>query len=276
MRVVATLTTRPNYHSGLKETLNSLTSQFDEVYLGLPYYSIKKEKYKDFSHPKVTVVRLEEDIGPSSKILGALMKEERSKNTLIVSVDDDYNYNPNLRNFFEEERKKDIKSGLTRVLSQSGVYIKYWNFNILGMNGGWHDKNYFFDLYSYKDLTTIAGYAGVAYPSEIFPETQNFIDFITKFKNDSILYRNDDVLISAYISKLNIKKVRVANTIKEIGKNNKDIEEFICPSPNEIFNCCYKLKEYLQKNNSFKYYSLTGLDAIIFIIFIIFIFYFFY
>ena len=122
MRVVATLTTRNNYHKGLRKTLDSLTSQFDEVYLGLPYKNLKGEEYKDFSHPKVTVVRLEEDIGSASKLLGGLLKEERDPNTLIVSVDDDHNYNQSLRKMFEE-RKEDIKKGLTRVFSQAGFIL---------------------------------------------------------------------------------------------------------------------------------------------------------
>lgn len=92
MRIVATLSTRFNYHKGLRDNLDSLTKQFDEIYLGLPYYDLKGNKYEDFSHPNVTIVRLEEDIGPASKLLGALLKEERTKDTLIVSADDDYIY----------------------------------------------------------------------------------------------------------------------------------------------------------------------------------------
>lgn len=104
MRVVATLTTRPDYHKGLKETLESLTSQFDDVYLGLPEISRDSKKYPPFSHPKVKVVKLAEDIGPASKILAGIIMEKNNKDTLIVSVDDDHCYNQNLRTKFEKER----------------------------------------------------------------------------------------------------------------------------------------------------------------------------
>jgi len=144
MRVVATLTTRDKYHDGLRKTLNSLISQFDEVYLGLPEKSIKGNYYEPFSHEGVTVVKLEEDIGPSSKLLAGMMMEKNSKDTLIVSVDDDYTYNQNLRKLFENERLKDIKNNKCRVLSQSGTYIKYWNVGVLGLNGGWHNNKFFF------------------------------------------------------------------------------------------------------------------------------------
>ena len=208
MRVVATLTTRPVYHRCLKENLDSLLNQFDDVYLGLPKISSKGIEYPEFSYKNVKVVHLEEDLGPSCKLLGALLSEERDKNTLIVSVDDDYKYNENLRIFFEREREKDLKKGSDRVIAQAGIYIKYWNFGFLGLNGGWHDnRNYFFDPNEYQQLTTIAGYAGVAYPANIFPDTNNYIDFIKKYNKDKILFRNDDVLISAYISNLGIKKI---------------------------------------------------------------------
>lgn len=270
MRVVATLTTRSEYHPGLRKTLDSLTKQFDDVYLGLPEKSIKGEIYQPFSHKGVTVVKLKEDIGPSTKLLAGLLMEGRSKNTLIVSVDDDYTYNQNLRKLFEEERLKDIKNNKCRVFSQSGFYIKYWDLSYLGYNGGWHDKSYFFDLSTNPSLTTIAGYAGVAYPAEIFTTVEDYKNFILKYKSDKILFRNDDILISAYISKLNVERVLVNNTIKNLGELNKpDGFNIISPYPTEIYENCYKLKDYLKKTNKFKYYSLTGLDAIIILLSII-------
>ena len=263
MRVVATLTTRPKYHSGLKETLDSLLEQFDDVYLGLPKISKNGIKYPKFSHKGVKIVHLEEDLGPASKILGALISEERNKNTLIVSVDDDYKYNKNLRKFFEKEREKDLKKGINRVLSQSGVFIKYWNFGHLGLNGGWHDRDYFFDLNKYQKLTTIAGYAGVSYPSNIFPDTKDYIYFIKKYYNDKILFLNDDVLISGYLAKLGIERYRISNSIKDLGKNNKsEGDEMLSPPLEEIFEACYKIKDLFQNNNPTKYFSPVILDGI--------------
>lgn len=268
MRVVATLTTRPDYHSGLGKTLDSLTSQFDEVYLGLPYKSLKGIEYPEFSHPKVTIVRLEEDIGPASKLLAGLIKEKRDKDTLIVSVDDDHTYNQNLRNLFQKEREEDIKNNIDRVLTQAGVYIKYWNFGTYGLNGVGHNRDYTFDYKSNPELTTIAGVCGVAYPANIFKETSDYINFIKKYKNDKTLFRNDDVLISAYISKLGIKKVRLKKTIEDFGvENNDKNKEIISPSLDEIYNSCYKLKDNFKKDN-FKIYSLVIIDLIFLIVFI--------
>lgn len=261
MRVVATLTTRNNYHEGLSKTLDSLIPQFDTVYLGLPYKNLKGETYEDFSYPGVTVVRIKEDIGPASKLLAALKMEKRDKNTLIVSVDDDHSYNYNLRKTFEKEREKDINNKVDRVFTKAGMYIKYWNFGTLGVNGADINNDYTFDFRDKKLLTTLAGVCGVAYPANIFKKTEDYIDFIKKFKKDEKLFRNDDVLISAYINKLGYKIYKI-NDKENFGILNKDEkEEKISPSVEEIYNQCYKLKKYFNKD--FKYYTITYLELIL-------------
>lgn len=273
MRVVATLTTRPNYHKCLKKNLDSLTKQFDEVYLGLPETSSKGVKYPDFSHDNVTIVKLDKDIGPCCKLLGALIKEERSKDTLIVSVDDDFIYPENLRNIFENHRKKDIKNNLNRVLTFSGTYIKYWNFGCLtnylclGLNGGWHDKDYFFDYKKEKKITTIAGGSGCAYPASIFGKTEEFINFCeNSFLKHEKLFFNDDIVISAYLANNNIDRIRLNYQHLNFNHSNEDINEKLSPSPSEIFNCSKSLKKYFLKNNPSKYYSPVLLDIIVAVI----------
>ena len=279
MRVVATLTTRPKYHDHLKENLDSLTCQFDEVYLGLPYESHKGEKYLEFNHPKVTVVRLEKDIGPCCKLLGALIKEERNPNTLIVSIDDDYIYRKDLRNIFEKKRQEDIDKGLDRVMSFSGLYMKYWNFGNYGFNGGWHDRDYFYDWNQEKELTTICGYCGCAYPSNIFKDVNDYINFSNKaFGKNNRNFYNDDVVISAYLSFLEVKKVRIEAPDNYIGKvNNDNIGEELSPNQMELYNTIYSLRDYFQKNNP-KKYTIVIMDLIFTIVIILslFIIYYFY
>jgi len=269
MRVVATLTTRANYHKGLRETLDSLVNQFDKVYLGLPYVSRKGEKYEDFYHPGVTIVRLEEDIGSSSKLLAGLIMEKRSKDTLIVSVDDDHTYNKNLRSHFEKERERDLKSGLTRVFTQSGIYVKYWNLGKFGTNGVGHNWDQTRDLSKNPELSTIAGVCGVAYPSDIFPETEDYINFIKQYLNDNILFRNDDVLISAYLAKLGVKRVKTRKTMENFGVENKPKgNEIISPNRAEIMEACKKLKKFFIKDK-YKFYTLCDLEMYLIIILLI-------
>ena len=54
-----------------------MTSQFDEVYLGIPYESHKGIKYPDISYKGVKIVRLEKDIGSCSKLLGGFIKRKK-------------------------------------------------------------------------------------------------------------------------------------------------------------------------------------------------------
>lgn len=265
MRVVATLTTRPEIKDFFKDNLESLTSQFDEVYLGIPYESHKGIKYPDISYEGVTIVRLEKDIGPCSKLLGALIKEKRDPNTLIVSVDDDYIYNKKLRSVFEKKRENDIKNNKDRVFTFSGLYMKYWNYGTYGLNGGWHNKNYFFDFNNEKKLTTIAGYCGCAYPANIFKETEHFINFAEEcFKKNDKLFYNDDVVISAYLSRLNIERIRISMINNDIGRNNKMTSDELAPSEKELYETIYSLKEDFQNNNP-KKYTVVLLDIIIFL-----------
>ncbi len=152
----------------------------------------------------------------------------------------------------------------------SGVYMKYWNFGTWGLNGGWHDKDYFFDLNEEKKITTIAGYCGCAYPANIFTDTQDYINFIKELsKNHKNLTFNDDVLISAYLSKLNIEKIRIPIKNNTIGESCKeDGEEVLSPDPLELYDTIYSLKDYFIKNNP-KKYTLVFLDIVIFIFFIL-------
>jgi hypothetical protein len=269
MRVVATLTTRAKIHDCLKENLDSLTCQFDEVYLGLPYESHKGEKYPEFEHPKVTIVKLDEDIGPCCKLLGALIKEKRDPNTLIVSVDDDYIYRKDLRSIFEKKRQEDIDKGVNRVMSFSGVYMKYWNFGMYGLNGGWHDNDLFIDWNKEKKLTTIAGYCGCAYPANIFKDVNDYIDFSKKaFEKHDRNFYNDDVVISAYLSFLEVEKVRIEAPENILKGNNNNIGEKLSPEIKELYSTIYSLRDYLEKNNP-KKYTLVIIDLIFIIVIIL-------
>lgn len=273
MRTVATLTTRPGYHDGLRKNLDSLVEQFDAVYLGLPSKSLKGVEYEPFYHPGVTVVKLEEDIGPASKLLGAMIMEERKNDTLIVSVDDDYIYRKDLRDIFESARENDLKDNKHRVMTFSGVYMKYWNFGTWGLNGGWHDKEYFYDWNGEKKLTTIAGYCGCAYPANLLGNTEEYVRFVKENskKHERLIY-NDDVLISAYLATKNIERVRISLPEQKIGELCKgDKEEVLSPNPRELYDTIYSLREYFEKNNP-KKYTLVWLDVFILVSIIIIIF----
>eukprot|EP00755_Sulcionema_specki_P033796 Sspe_Gene.101549::Locus_76136_Transcript_1_1_Confidence_1.000_Length_2470::g.101549::m.101549 len=101
-RIVVSLTTTPQRVFHLHPTLDSLLAQImrpDVIYLNLPYYSRRfKKEYEvpDYLHDysKVVVNRCE-DYGPATKLIPVLDKET-DPDTLIITVDDEYRYPPQM------------------------------------------------------------------------------------------------------------------------------------------------------------------------------------
>lgn len=279
MRVVATLTTRPEYKKNFRRCLDSIVCQFDEVYLGLPKISRKGVEYKNFEHPGVTIVTLEEDIGPASKILAGFIKEkEKEKDSLIVSVDDDNLYNKNLRISLEKQRLADIKNNKNRVITNAGHYIKYWNVGLFGLNGGGLScPDRFYDINREVKLTKISGFGGVAFPSKVIPDIKDFIIFTKKthILNSELITR-DDITTSAYFSN---KKIDIVlnpdrkNFIDHFFEpESEDInKERIIEDNKTIMKYSNQLKKYFKNNPNKTFTSFVLLD-LIFIVTVMFLF----
>ena len=102
-RVVVSLTTTPNRLSKVSNAVNSLLAQRyapDAVYLNVPEGPMKRHPERSYdevsipaeinSNPKVTVIR-SIDYGPATKLIPALHRET-DPDTLIITVDDDFEY----------------------------------------------------------------------------------------------------------------------------------------------------------------------------------------
>ena len=268
MRVVASLTTRPKYHKNFTRCLDSLLCQFDDVYLGLPNVSRKGVPYEKFNYKNVKVVNIEEDIGPATKILAGFIME-KDKDSLIVSVDDDNEYAPFLRSSLEKQRMVDINENKNRIITNAGHYIKYWDFGILGLNGGGvSSPDRFYDFNKTVRLTKLSGFAGVAYPSSIIPDINDFIGFIKEVSetHDSMI-SHDDISISAYLSHHNVDIIlnpdRRSSIITYLSKG--DGAEAIGEDFRSILDYSNKLKPYF-KNNPKKRGSLVLLDLVVILI----------
>lgn len=104
-RVVVSLTTTPNRLDKVSETIDSLLKQeypLDGIYLNVPTGAMKRHPERSYSevaipasivdHPDVTILRTE-DYGPATKLIPALL-EEKDPETLVITVDDDFVYDP--------------------------------------------------------------------------------------------------------------------------------------------------------------------------------------
>lgn len=111
-RIVVSLSTLPSRIGRLVPVLNSLIDQdlpADEIVLALPQVS-RREKVRytipDFIRESsaVTVLEGERDWGPATKLIPALLREQRP-DTLIVAVDDDNVYPRNMISSFAAAAK---------------------------------------------------------------------------------------------------------------------------------------------------------------------------
>ncbi len=96
-RVIITFTTIPDRIEKIKPTINSILSQsqkVDQIRINIPLKSSKGKKYviPDWlkNCERVEIVRVPEDLGPSTKLLPALLDE--GPNTRIIVIDDDVIY----------------------------------------------------------------------------------------------------------------------------------------------------------------------------------------
>lgn len=223
MRIVATLTTVPGRYDILEKTIDSLKYQPnypDEIYLTLPkVFGRTKEPYPplpDTIKSKVKVVEIEKDYGPICKIYGGLVSEN-DPNTILLTVDDDTYFNENYMTKIREKCKEHpdkaicatgalVGNGLNfiSILSSVQPFDKYeWipKFHC-GENG--------------RDIDICFGVGGVAYRRKFFPEKlEDINNEILKYTEIKTIFHNDDVLISGYLSKKNIKR-RIFNDIPSV------------------------------------------------------------
>jgi hypothetical protein len=147
----------PSFIENINHIINNQTYELKYLFITIP------KKYKRFDAtvddetieklqniPKVIVIRIENDYGPSSKYLGPLMNYYQVlKNNILVVIDDDRKYSKNLlRNFVI------AYNSYSNVTFSSGL----WNY--------YFDKNYksisedFLEINVYKEINNNNFYYG--------------------------------------------------------------------------------------------------------------------
>lgn len=267
-RVVCTLTTRPKQPYYFSEVLESLVAQFDAVYLTLPAVSRKGEKYPPLSFPGVTIVNVEKDYGPITKFMGGLIAE-RNPNTVIVAVDDDIVYSPNLRKQYEEHHRKYPEY----ALSGAGIVYKYCvGSAILSMTGKCPSFPCFIpSLVGNKELMTVCGYTGICFRKGLVDKDE-LIGFIDTNCTDIECIKNDDIVFSAFLASRGIKRLAVSVDNSQV-KNDKDTESLSAGNPlsaDSIYNTQYNVFLKLQpffKNNRFRVDCICPMDVLLVLLF---------
>lgn len=181
MPLIVSLSTSPKRLKNIKGRLEDLftnqTLKPDFVYLNLPFrFERTDELYneKEINDLKATfgdrlkVLRVNEDLGPVTKILPSILEEKKKgRRALIISIDDDIQYPAFL---FEKlvARYKDK----TEVISNS----------VYKMNDG---------------LNTLEGYSGVLYDTDSFDD--DIWSYVQLANQDAQCFRGDDYVLSRYL-----------------------------------------------------------------------------
>jgi hypothetical protein len=212
MRVVGSITTIPGRTLKLMRTLKSLRTQdypLDAIYLGIPKESRRlKKPYPEFPDEikqLCTIVSCEHDYGPCTKIVGGLLNED-DPDTIILTFDDDVIYSPNLVSSMLTYHKEYPNI----AIGSSGILLKYgfpFYSTISNCKGNWNTMTGFELTKEGRSVDALCGFSSVLYVRKFFPIKQNLYEEFLKYPlMDNDVYFNDDIMISAFLSKHNIDR----------------------------------------------------------------------
>ncbi|HSW76700.1 MAG TPA: glycosyltransferase [Candidatus Saccharimonadales bacterium] len=249
MRIVASCTTLPNRYNQLSKMLNSLKKQshsLDAIYLTLPYKATRLNQiYQDLPdkiNKQCIVVRSDIDYGPLCKLYGALVNE-KNPDTMIITVDDDCYYSPHLVESLVNHAKQNKNSticGSGALLSHFGInFISYYTNHIDDRK-----NNYIlgFDVPQIgRCIDLLYGFGGVLYRRSFFPTLEKINDLFKYPLLNKSIFCNDDVLISGFLKKQNIK-ILIYPDIDYVITNDKDIDALSY----DFYKMLYRLDDAIQ------------------------------
>ena len=205
-RVIVTLTTIPSrlsaeHDTGIKSNINSLIEQdYDgeyEIHLNVP--SVNKQTGEPYvvpewmrqlsiQHPKFKIFENLEDYGSITKLIPTLNRVSEP-DAIIIVCDDDLVYHPKM----VEEQVKNQETYQDTACGYDGSRCVNPN--------DFDDVRNAFVVSVYKDVyvKVLQHYKTISYQRYFFED-----DLFSEFLGQSW---NDDILISAYMGKRNIKKI---------------------------------------------------------------------
>jgi hypothetical protein len=223
-RCVFSLTTIPSRIKSLAPTLKSLLQQTipaNNIYLTIP----RKCKRLNTIYPAMPkcitdiceIVYIDKDYGPITKLLGGLIRED-DPNTLIITVDDDIIYPPNMIEVFLKYHQQHPNS----ALCSAGLILgnKIFRYSIKFNQA---KNNYWFTMSVPKKgrpVDIIYGYSGALYKRSFFPSYDKFKSNVLSKLNNIDLYRNDDIVISFYLNREKVER-RIIK-MPEVTSNSGD------------------------------------------------------
>ena len=215
MRLVVSLTTLPSRYQNLRQTVEQLRRQTrppDLIYLALPKICARLQQ----AYPPlpieiakyVTVVEPAVDYGPLTKIYGGLAMET-DPDTLIVTLDDDMHYAPDLLEQFSQAAQEHPKAALcaTGVLLAKPRYFSAIYTSLEPWVGYNHLLFPPFTEGVSREVDLVFGMGGVLYRRGFFPSLAECEkELFSLALNSRALFLSDDVLLSAYLNQRKIPR----------------------------------------------------------------------
>lgn len=217
-RVIVTMTTIPSrIQSNLVlytlKSLNAQTLQPDKIYVTIPGISRKtKKSYPSTKHLEdlCTIVKITTDYGPISKIIGGILMET-DPNTIMISCDDDIIFPSN---YIEKLYTKSLQYP-NHVIGARGLNIGRFPGYITIYDDFESKKSirYLWTLSTDENnpssVDIVFGSSGIVYRRGFFPATWKDAErkFISKVFLHPDIFKNDDILISGYLSTKNIPRI---------------------------------------------------------------------
>ncbi len=213
--IVVSLTTIPTRIANMTRTLSTFDlSEVDEVLVSIPEVSGRTGKSYDIPKellqisPKVRILEVPKDLGPITKMLPAA-ELYRDTKALIISIDDDSHYSKGM--IPEMIRLAALNPG--HVFSGSGPSLSFWGIqapNFMQRKNGPTARIPYPD-YAVDQAEVVEGFAGVAYPNEIFKarlSTESDITVLDALRAISQktkeTFGSDDLVISAVLHRAGV------------------------------------------------------------------------
>nr|QBK87292.1 MAG: glycosyltransferase [Marseillevirus LCMAC201] len=252
MRVVGSLSTIPSRITGIEKTLVSLSNQsykLDAVYLNVPYTSQREDT--EYQIPSVLtnychIVR-GQDYGPITKIIGALLQEDDPE-TIIITFDDDKVYPEGLVDKLLSKHRSNPETAIGSAGFKIGTFPFYMS---TVHNEHEHNKKWYtFDVASDGEaVDVLRGAPGVLYVRKFFPDLDHLDKLLRHSIENSVMFRNDDIVISGLLSQRGIeRRVYKMPHVEESGNDSNGLSD----SCSEYFFSLIKALYHARKEGMFK------------------------
>ncbi|MBL4898535.1 MAG: hypothetical protein JKX76_02680 [Colwellia sp.] len=244
-RVVVSFTTTPDrleYISHVANEMKRQTYHPDAIYACIPKYSKRFKKNYDLTGVDIPVgitIVQPEDFGPATKLMGCIAYEN-DPNTIIITVDDDINYKPDLI-------EQLVSLGIDNPNHSIGSRARDENLEKID-NDLYVTKSPDIDSNQYSTSSgivpdtkgvsnlTLLGYGGILYRRKFI--TPNIIQYFNNLDSQDACFLSDDLTFSKMVTDNGYSKTKIPSMIFQ---ENRAIEKF---SPlkkekrNETYDTC--------------------------------------